>query len=280
VRYVIGETCSSASIAVSEIANERGVVQISPSSTNTALTQYPDGSLKPYIFRACFIDPFQGHVMAKFARSRGFRTAYLMFNPSDEYGLGLTENFERVFVENGGEIVGKSEYGEESDFSALILDVKASGAEMLFLPDYYPVVNVVTTLARRHEVRIVMMGGDGWDSTELDLTAAEGAFFSNHYDPLAEFPWVKAFAERYQLVYGNLPDAIAALNYDTANLLLTAIERTGRDDPAVVKDVLAEIEWEGVTGPIRFDRYHNPIKPAVVMQIREGKVYLVDMVGP
>jgi branched-chain amino acid transport system substrate-binding protein len=281
VRYIIGEVCSNASIPVSDIANERGVLQISPTSTNASLTIYPNGTVKPYIFRACFIDPFQGRVMAKFARSQGYQTAFVMFNAENVYSRGLAENFESQFVENGGKIVGKARYAEGQDnFSTILSEVAASRAEILYLPDYYSVINRVMEQAHQKEVTAVMMGGDGWDSPELNMPAAEGAFYTNHFDPRDGRPIARDFVERYQAEFGTVPDGVAALSYDAANLLLAAIQKAGVDDPAVVKDIMAEFEWDGVSGWIRFDRLHNPLKPAVVMQIREGKVEFVDLVLP
>jgi branched-chain amino acid transport system substrate-binding protein len=281
VKYIIGEICSNASLPVSEIADKRGIVQISPTSTNIALTVHPNGSVKPYIFRACFVDPFQGHVMAKFARDRGFQTAFLMMNPENIYSVGLSENFESVFVELGGEIVGKARYTQDqSNFSEILSEVMASKADLLFLPDYYMVINRVTAQAREKGVGAVFMGGDGWDSPELDKNAAEGAFFTAHFSSLVDRPIVRGWVELYQAEFRMPPDGIAALSYDAANMLLAAIEQAGRDDPAVVKDSLAAIEWDGVTGLIRFDRFHNPLKPVVFMQIRNREAVFIDLLGP
>jgi branched-chain amino acid transport system substrate-binding protein len=281
VKFIIGEICSNASLPVSEIADKKGVVQISPTSTNTALTVHPNGSVKPYIFRACFVDPFQGRVMAKFARDRGFQTAFLMMNPENIYSVGLSENFESVFVELGGEVVGKARYTQDqSNFSEILSEVMGSKADLLILPDYYMVINRVTAQAREKGVGAVFMGGDGWDSAELDKNAAEGAFFTSHFSSLADRPIVRGWVELYQAEFRMPPDGIAALSYDAANMLLAAIEQAGRDDPAVVKDSLAAIEWDGVTGLIRFDRFHNPLKSVVVMQIHNREAVFVDLIGP
>jgi branched-chain amino acid transport system substrate-binding protein len=281
VHYIVGEVCSSASIPVSEIAQAKGIVQISPTSTNPGVTLNPDGSTKSYIFRACFIDPFQGLVMAKFALGQGKKTAFIMFDKGNDYVLGLAEAFEQSFTAGGGTIVGKEAYtGQDTDFSAILTKVADSKAEVLFLPDYYNIINLVGAQAKERGVTAVMMGGDGWDSSDLDLSAAEGGFYSNHYAAEDTRSIVQDFVKRYEAKYGAKPDALATLGYDATNLLLAAIEKAGKDDPALVKDALAALQYEAVSGKITFDAQHNPIKSAVVMQVKDGKIVFAESVAP
>jgi branched-chain amino acid transport system substrate-binding protein len=281
VHYIVGEVCSKASIPVSEIAEAKGVVQISPTSTNTAVTLNTDGSTKKYVFRACFIDPFQGLVMAKFALKQGKKTAFIMFDKGNDYVLGLAEAFEKSFTEGGGTIVGKEAYtGQDTDFSAILTKVADSKAEVLFLPDYYNIVNLVGAQAKERGVTAIMMGGDGWDSADLDAAAADGGYFSNHYSAEDTRTIVVDFVSRYEAKYNSKPDALAALAYDATNLLLAAIEKAGKDDPAVVKDALAALQYEAVSGKITFDAQHNPIKAAVVMHVKDGKVVFADSIAP
>lgn len=281
VHYIVGEVCSKASIPISEIAEAKGVVQISPTSTNTAVTLNPDGSTKKYVFRACFIDPFQGLVMAKFALSQGKKTAFIMFDKGNDYVLGLAEAFEKSFTEGGGTIVGKEAYtGQDTDFSAILTKVADSKAEVLFLPDYYNIVNLVGAQAKERGVTAIMMGGDGWDSTDLDAAAADGGYFSNHYSAEDTRSIVVDFVSRYEAKYGSKPDALAALAYDATNLLLASIEKAGKDDPALVKDALAALQYEAVSGKITFDAQHNPIKAAVVMHVIDGKIVFADSIAP
>jgi branched-chain amino acid transport system substrate-binding protein len=281
VGYIIGEVCSSASIPVSEIAEEKGVLQISPTSTNPSVTLNPDGSTKQYIFRACFIDPFQGLVMAKFALKQGHKTAFIMFDQGNDYVLGLGEAFEESFTAGGGTIVGKEAYtGQDTDFSAILTKVADSQADVLFIPDYYNIVNLVATQAKERGVTSAMMGGDGWDSSDLDLAAAEGGFFSNHYSAEDTRPVVQDFVSRYEAKYGAKPDALATLAYDAANLLLASIEAAGVDDPSVVKDAMAGISYEAVSGTITFDEFHNPIKSAAILQVKDGAIVFADSIAP
>ncbi len=281
VKFIVGEVCSSASIPISEIAQEKGVVQISPTSTNPTVTLKADGTVKDYVFRACFIDPFQGLVMAKFGLGKGFKTAFILFDQGNDYVRGLAEAFEKAWTENGGEVVGKETYtSNDTDFSAILTKVAETNAEVLFVPDYYNIINLVAAQAKEKGVTAVMMGGDGWDSPDLDLSAAAGGFYSNHYSPEDTREIVQNWVANYNTEYGATPDALATLGYDATNLLIAAIEKAGSDDPAKVKDALAAIEWDGVSGTITYDEFHNPIKSAAVLTVADGKVSFVESVAP
>ncbi|MEJ5202179.1 MAG: ABC transporter substrate-binding protein [Anaerolineales bacterium] len=281
VHYIVGETCSKASIPVSEIAQEKGVVMISPTSTNPTVTLKADGTAKDYVFRACFIDPFQGAVMAKFAMGKGYKTAFIMLDQGNDYVRGLAEAFEKAWTEMGGQVVGKETYtSQDTDFSAILTKVADSKAEVLWLPDYYNIVNLVAAQAKEKGVTAVLMGGDGWDSSDLDLKAADGGYFSNHYSPEDTRPIVQEWVKKYQAKYGSVPDALATLAYDATNILIAAIEKAGADDPAKVKDAIASGTFEAVSGTIKFDQYHNPIKSAAVLQVKDGKVSFIESVAP
>jgi branched-chain amino acid transport system substrate-binding protein len=186
-----------------------------------------------------------------------------------------------------GKIVGKGTYtADQTDFSTLLGKVAESKAEVLYLPDYYNIVNLVGAQAKEKGMTAVLMGGDGWDSSELDVKAANGGFYSNHYDPNDTRPvvqsWVKTYGEAYRDDNGNpkIPNAIAALTYDATNLLLASIQKAGVDDPDKVKDAMAAITWEGVTGKINFNALHNPLKNVVVIGIKDGKKEFVTSVAP
>ena len=287
VHYIIGEVCSKASIPISEIANAKKVVQISPTSTNPSVTVDKDGKTKPFTFRACFIDPFQGTVMAKFAMSKGYKTAFIMLDQGNDYVRGLAEFFEKAFTEAGGKVVGKESYtSTDTDFSAILSKVAESKAEVLFLPDYYPIVNLVGAQAKDKGVTAVMMGGDGWDSSDLDVKAADGGFYSNHYDPGDTRPIVVDWLKRYGAAYKDdkgqpkVPDALATLAYDATTLMLTAITKAGVDDTDKVKDALASIKLDAISGAITFDAQHNPVKSAAVIGVAGGKKIFTTTINP
>ncbi len=281
VHYIIGEVCSSASIPISEITEERGILQISPTSTNVDVTLKADGSTKEYVFRACFIDPFQGLVMAQFALDQGHQTAFVLFDQGNDYVLGLAENFIENFEAGGGTIVGRESYtGQDTDFSASLTKVADSNADVLYVPDYYNILNLVGAQAKERGITAVLMGGDGWDSADLDRAAVDGGYYSNHYSPFDTRPIVQDWVVNYEARFGAVPDALATLAYDAANLLLASIESAGVDDPSVVKDAMAAIEYEAVSGTITFDEFHNPIKAAAVLQVQDGEILFVESVAP
>jgi branched-chain amino acid transport system substrate-binding protein len=279
VKYIVGEVCSSASIPVSQITEAKGIVQISPTSTNDTLTINPDGTAKQYIFRACYNDSFQGFVTGKFALDNlQAKTAFILYDQGNDYTIGLSDSFEATFTEGGGEIVGKETYtAQDTDFSAILAKVSEAAPDVVFLGDYYPIVNLV--MAQRGTGNHCPVH-HGWDSSDLDRAAADGGYYSNHYSPEDQRPIVQDWLKKYEDKYGSVPDALATLGYDATNILIASIEKAGVDDPAQVKDAMAAIEWEGVSGNITFNEQHNPVKAAVMLQVTGGEIKYVDTVEP
>ncbi len=282
VHYIIGEVCSKASIPVSEIANAAKVLQISPTSTNTSVTVDGNGVVKPYIFRACFIDPFQGLVGAKFAMDKlGAKTAFVMVDQANDYVKGLAEAFKKSFTEAGGTIVGEESYtANDTDFSAILSKVADAKPDVVYLPDYYNIVNLAMKQAKEKGITAPFMGGDGWDSADLDLTAATGGFFTNHYSPEDPRTEVQTFRSTFEAKYGKTPDALAALAYDATNLLLQSIQNAGADDTDKVKAAMEGIKFGGVSGTITFDAQHNPVKSATILAVKEDGVKFETVVNP
>jgi branched-chain amino acid transport system substrate-binding protein len=288
VNFIIGEVCSKASIPVSEIANAKKVIQISPTSTNPSVTVDKNNKVKDYIFRACFIDPFQGTVGAKFALGTlKAKTAFIMLDQANDYVKGLAEYFEKAFTDGGGQIVGKETYtSKDTDFSAILAKVADTKPDMVYLPDYYNIVNLVTKQAKEKGITAPFMGGDGWDSSDLDTKAAEGGFFTNHYSPEDTRSEVQNFVKAYGAKYKDdkgqpkTPDALAVLAYDATNLLLQGIKEAGSDDTAKVKDALAKITFNGISGKIMFDANHDPVKSATILAVKGGKVVFNSVVNP
>ncbi len=283
VHYIIGEVCSKASIPISEIANAAHVVQISPTSTNPSVTVDANGKTKDYIFRACFIDPFQGTVGAKFAMDTlKAKTAFIMSDQSNDYVKGLADNFEKAFNEGGGKVLGRENYtGKDTDFSAILSKIADAKPDMVYLPDYYNVVNLVTAQAKEKGITAPFMGGDGWDSSDLNVKAAAGGYYTNHYSPDSTDPAVVNFVKTYKDAYnGTTPDALAALAYDATNLMIEAIKEAGKDDPTAVKDSLAKINFPAVSGKITFDAQHNPVKSATILAVTPDGIKFKEVVNP
>ncbi len=288
VHYIIGEVCSKASIPVSDIATKAKVIQISPTSTNPSLTVDANGKVKPYIFRACFSDNFQGKIGANFAYNNlKARKAFIMLDQANDYVRGLAEVFEKQFTADGGTIVGKEVYtSQDTDFSAILSKIADAKPDLIYLPDYYNIVNLVTKQAKEKGITAPFMGGDGWDSSDLDLQAADGGYFTNHFDAADPRPEVQNFVQAYGKLYkddkGNpkVPDALAALAYDATNLLLQGITEAGADDTTKVNTALEKISFKAVSGTITFDANHDPIKPLTILKVTGGKVKFEAVVNP
>jgi branched-chain amino acid transport system substrate-binding protein len=281
-KFIIGEVCSSASIPVSEIATAKGVLQITPTSTNTSVTVAEDGTTKPTVFRACFIDPFQGRVAAKFAlENLGATTAAVFLDQGNDYVRGLAEVFVQEFEAGGGQILVQETYtGDDQDFSAILTKVKDANPDVLYLPDYYNTVNLIAGQAQEKGITATLLGGDGWDSADLDLSVVEGGYFTNHFSADDTREVVQDFVTKYEAAYGSRPDALAALAYDAATILLRSMEKAGNFDPADVAAAMASGSFSVVSGDITYDAQHNPVKAAVVLKVENGQVVYTDTVAP
>jgi len=282
VKFLIGEVCSGASIPISEIVVEKGVFQISPTSTNAGVTVAEDGSTKPAVFRACFIDSFQGAVAAKFAMDNlGAGTAAVFLDQGNDYTRGLAEVFMAEFEAMGGTIVVEESYTEaDTDFSAILTKVKDADPDVLYLPDYYNKVNLIGAQAKEQGITTTMLGGDGWDSADTDWPALEGGYYTNHFSPDDSRPIAQEFVANYEAEFGARPDALAALAYDAVYVLLQAMEDAGEADPMKVAAAMEAGSFDVVSGNISYDEFHNPVKAAVVLGVQGGESVYVDTVSP
>lgn len=283
---VLGAVASSNTLAASQVAHDNKVPFISTSSTNPKVT-VDGGKVKEYAFRVCFIDPFQGTVMANFAsKSLKAKTAAIYVDNSSDYSKGLAQFFEEAFVKNGGKIVSKEAFlQKDQDFKATLTKIKAANPEVIFIPGYYQEVGLIVKQARELGVKVPLLGGDGWDSPKLveiaGAAALDNGFFSNHYSPEDKDPRVVKFVEAYKKEYNQVPDALAALGYDAALMLVDAIKRANSDEPAKIKDAVAQTKnLQVVTGVITLDASHNPVKSAVVIEMKGGKQTFKEKVNP
>jgi branched-chain amino acid transport system substrate-binding protein len=285
VRAIIGSVTSKATIPVSDLAQSSKIPAITPSATNPKVT-VADGKRKDFMFRACFIDPFQGRVMAKFARETLHKgNAAVLFDASNDYSKGIAEFFGDAFKSLGGKVVAYESYGKDDvDFSALLTKVKASGADVLFLPDYYNKVGLIAKQAREKGIKATLIGPDGWDSPDLVKIAGdavEGGYFSNHYSPEDTRPEVAGWVKKYKEKFGQTPDALGTLAYDATNLLIEAIRKANSNDPRKIREALAAIKgFKGVTGESTMDGNGDAVKSAVILQIVKGRQKFVQVVNP
>jgi branched-chain amino acid transport system substrate-binding protein len=281
VKVILGEVASSNSLAMAPKAQAAQVPMITPSSTNPKVTEVGD-----YIFRVCFIDPFQGFVMAKFAREnlKLNNVAILKDNKSD-YSLGLSEVFNAKFAEMGGKIVSTEAYSKgDTDFRAQLTTIKGSKPEAIYVPGYYTDVGLIARQARELGIKAPLLGGDGWESEklfELGGSALDGSYFSNHYSADDPNPKVQKFIADYEKAYGTRPDSLAALGYDAAKVAIDAMQKATDLSGPAIKEVLAKTTgFEGVAGKITLDAQRNPVKPAIVLQIADGKFKYLTTVNP
>ena len=285
---VIGPNQSSAVIASGAINNGAKVVDITPMGTNPDVTVDPKTKqVKPYSFRTCFIDPFQGTVMASFASNelKVKRAAIYIDNTSD-YAKGLAQFFKENFVKNGGQVVIEEAYlQKDTDFKSTLTKIKAAKPDFIYIPGYYQEVGLIVKQAREMGITVPMAGGDGWDSAKLPeiagKAALENTFFSSLYSPDDTSDLNKEFVAEYKKAYNTNPDVFAALAYDSTLLVAKAIEDAGSADLAKIAEAMAKIKgFKGVSGEVTFNEEHNPIKSAVIIEHKDGKQTFKTKVNP
>ena len=279
---IIAGGTSGISRAAAPKAQSSHVPLISPSSTDPAVTQTGD-----YIFRACFVDSFQGEVMASFAANTlKAQKAAILFDFNSPYGRGLTEYFELSFAKLGGLIVTKQSYTQgDADFKGQLSSIRLAEPDVIYIPGYYGDVAVIAKQARMLGLTQPLLGGDGWDAPELwqlGGDALNGAYISTHYSIDDPSPAIQAFVESYKQRYGNLlPDAHAALAYDASRLLVDAIARAGTIDTNKLREELAHTKnFAGVTGVISMDGDRNAVKPAVVLKLQDVRFIYQETIKP
>jgi len=278
---ILGEVASSKSLEAAPICQQNKIPMISPASTNPKVTEAGD-----YIFRVCFIDPFQGTVMANFARKTlKLKMAAVLTDVKSDYSLGLAKFFKEGFIADGGKIVTEQNYsGGDKDFNAQLTAIKAENPDGIFVPGYYTEVGLIALQARQLGITVPIFGGDGWESSSLvpiGGKALEGCYFSTHYSPEDTSPAVQAFVKRFRAQHQETPDAMAALGYDSAMILADAIKRAGSTDGAKVAAALAATkDFAGITGKITIDTNRNASKPAVILAIKDGQFNYVETIAP
>jgi branched-chain amino acid transport system substrate-binding protein len=265
VKLIIGSLTSGCTQAITNRAQAQKVVQIAPAATAPAITDAGD-----FIFRTCYTDPFQGKVGGKFAsEDLGAKTAAILYDTGNDYSVGLTENFEAAFTAAGGTIVSKEAYTtNDKDFNAQLTKIKSANPDVIYLPDYYNVVALISKQLRAQGINVPIIGADGWDGI-LGNAGDEvlNGFYSNHYAVDSTSASVQNFVKAFNAKYSKDPNAFAALGYDSVYLLKDAILKAGSADSVAVKDALASISGEYVTGNLSFDAKHNPVKSAVMLEI-------------
>jgi len=268
VQAVLGEVASTNSLAAAPVAQEAKIPMITPSSTNPKVTQVGD-----YIFRVCFIDPFQGAVMAKYAANNlNAKTAAIFGDVQSDYSKGLSEVFKQEFTKLGGRIVSEQSYAQtDPDFKGQLTAIRATNPDVIYVPGYYGQVGIIAKQARELGMNMPLLGGDGWDSPDLWQLGGEAlknTYISNHYSVENPAPDIQSFVKAYQAKFGAKPDSLAALAYDAAKVLADSLKRAGSADPQKLRDAIAKTEnFNGITGKITINAERNAVKPAVVLEL-------------
>lgn len=275
VTALLGEVASTRSLFMAPKAQAAKVPMVSPSSTNEKVTAVGD-----YIFRACFIDPFQGYVMAKYAvGTLHLKKAAILRDVRNDYSVGLARVFSENFTKLGGTITANESFSSgDVDFKAQLTNIKNTSPQALYVPGYYTDVGLIARQAREVGITAPLLGGDGWDSEklyEIGGAALDGSYFSNHYSVDDPSPRIQEFVAKFKKAYGGqVPDSLAAQAYDAAGMLFDAMKRAPDLSGPAIRDALAQTKaYQGVTGDITMDQNRNATKAAVVLKISHGGKY-------
>ncbi len=277
---IIGAVTSKPSSGVAMIAAKDRIPIITPTATAQDITTYGDN-----IFRACYIDPFQGKIMADFStKDLKAKTAAVMYNTADDYSVGVAESFKSTFEAAGGTITSYEGYtAADKDFKSQLTNINQKTPDILFLSDYYNTVALIAAQAKDIGVKSTLVGADGWDGvleSVADPKVVEGAYFGNHYSRYDTEPTVANFVKTYEDTYKETPQSFAALGYDAAKILVAAIEKAGSTDKEAVIKALKESNTTGVTGNITYGQSGDPIKNIAIIQIKDGKYELYGKMNP
>jgi len=278
---ILGEVASSKSLEAAPICQQSKIPMISPASTNPKVTETGD-----YIFRVCFIDPFQGTVMAKFALDRGWKRVALLTDVKQDYSVGLAEFFVKYFTSHGGEIVKEQKFSSgDKDFKPQLTSLKAAQPDAVFIPGYYGEAALIGKQARLLGLKVPLLGGDGWIGESLLKVAGkslDGSYVSTHFFDKDPSPVVQTFVQKYRArFHDETPDDMSALGYDSAMILAEAIKRAGTTESSALRNAIAATKnHAGITGSITLDEKRNASKPAIILAIKDGAFQFEQSVAP
>lgn len=284
VKVLVGPSTTSNVLATTQIATENKIPLIAPTGTSPKIT-VENGQVKPFIFRSCFIDPLQGEVMATFAsKTLKAKTAAVYMDSSSDYSKSLAQVFKEKFEAAGGKVViEEAFFQKDQDFKATLTKIKGANADVIFIPAYYEEVGKIVKQARELGINSPMLGTDGWDDAKVvDIAGADAlnnTFFSTHYSE--QDSEVQGFVEAFKAEYNKAPNVFAALGYDAGKMLVDAIKRAGSDNPEKIRQALEETKDLQVgTGMISIDKNHDPIKSAVIIEMKNGIKTMKEKIMP
>lgn len=283
---IFGPATSSNTIATLQVSQDNKIPVITPTGTSEKIT-VDNGKTRPYAFRSCFIDPLQGTIMANFASNTlKVKTAAIYIDSSSDYSKGLAQSFTEVFTKNGGTILGQEAFlQKDQDFKSTLTKIKAMNPDVVFLPAYYEEVGKIVKQAREMGMTMPFLGTDGWDDAKVvEIAGAaplNNTFFSSHYSSQDTDPNVVKFIEAYKKEYNQEPSVFSALGYDAGLLLIDALKRANSTDPEKIREALEQTKnLQLSTGMMTIDANHNPIKSAVVLEMKDGKQLFKEKITP
>ncbi|MCR5252786.1 MAG: ABC transporter substrate-binding protein [Treponema sp.] len=277
VKVLVGSLTSGCTKAITDQSQALKVLQIAPAATAENITIDAKGNTIPFVFRACFIDPFQGTVGAKFAaETLNAKNAAILYDIGNDYSVGLTDNFEKTFKAAGGKVTKESYSTGEKDFNAIITKVKSVNPDVVYLPDYYATVALVAKQLRANGITCPIVGGDGWDGlTDNAGDEVLNGFYSNHYATDSTDAAVKKFVGNFKAKFNREPTSFAALAYDSVYMVKDSMIKAGTTSDSVkIRAALEANSGDYVTGHLTFDAKHNPVKSAVMLELvkKDGKL--------
>lgn len=274
---ILGPATSGNTKAASPAAMENKVPLISASATDDDVTVDSNGNVREYIFKTCFSDSFQGVTMANFAYGDlASKKVAILFDNTNDYAKGLKKSFKSTYEKLGGNVLVEEGYqAKDTDFKAVLTNIKATNPEVLYVPGYYEEVGLIVRQARELGITVPILGGDGYDSPKLAEIAGSDSlnkvYYTNHYSSMDTAPEIAAFREAFKAEYSKEPDAFNALGYDLAYFLADAIERAGSPDREKIKEALAStVDFNAITGTLSIDENHNPIKAVTILEVVDG----------
>lgn len=275
---IVGDVTSTPTIAVAQKAAEDNMPIITATGTSDIITTKGEN-----VFRACFMDSFQGQLMASYASEKlGAKTAAILYSNSNDYSTGLKDSFVETAATCGLEIVAQEAYADgDVDFKSQLTNIAAKNPDVLFLPEYYQDIALIAPQSKEVGLKATLLGADGWDGVIAQVGAdnaasVEGAIFCNHYSAENPSEALASFIKKYKDTYGEEPNSFAALGYDAAYMLAKAIEDAGSTDSAAIIAAMSGMEFEGVTGNIKLDENRNAIKQAAINKIESGAYKFVE----
>lgn len=287
VLVLLGPATSGNTKAATPAAMQNKIPLISGSATEDGITVDSNGNVRDYIFKTCFNDSFQGVMMAEFAfNDLGLKNAAILADTTSDYAQGLSKNFKEIFTNLGGSVLTMEAYQQkDTDFKAVLTNIKGKNPDVLFVPGYYEEVGLIARQAREMGLNIPILGGDGYESPKLIEIAGKESlndvYYSSHYSPLDDTEEVVRFKENFQAKYGNDPDSFNALGYDMIYFLKDALTRAGEANPEKLKEAFATTkDFKGVTGTLSIDEKHNPLKSVTILELKEGEPTFLKKLDP